>query len=375
MGNKTTYSYDVKGNLQTVRDANRNTVSAPEDGADCGSAGTGDGVDDDSDTVVDDGCPSYIYNYDDADRLTSVIDPLGNRTSYGYDAVGNLTSVTNANRQAVGAPETAGNCGSRTGNDADNDSDGTKDDGCLSTLYTYDNLNRLSSETYALRNVWSYVYDAASRLYTRTDPKSQVATYGYNLRNELTSIDYPVGTTDVSFQYDNAYNRTQMVDATGTTTYTPDALNRQSSVTFPGSRTVSYTYDNVGNRSTLTYPGGSNQVTYGYNATNLLTSVTDWNSKQTTYGYNNAGRMTTVTLPSGTGIVGTYGYDNADRLTSIEWVKGGSTTIASADYTLASPIGGCLVQFQSKSPWPSGHHPHMKRLPCRSTLMGEWPAS
>jgi RHS repeat-associated protein len=125
-----------------------------------------------------------------------------------------------------------------------------------------------------------------------------------------------------------------MVDATGTTTYSYDAVNRLTSVTFPGSRTVGYSYSNVGNRATMTYPGGSDQVSYGYDAANNLTSVTDWNSNQTQYAYNNAGMLTTVTLPSGTGIVGTYSYDNADRLTDIDWVKSGSTTIASVTYGL-----------------------------------------
>ena len=80
-----------------------------------------------------------------------------------------------------------------------------------------------------------------------------------------------------------------MVDATGTTNYSYDAVDRLTSVTFSGSRTVSYTYSNAGPRATTTYPGGSNQVTYGYDAANNLTSVTDWNSKQKTYAYNNAG--------------------------------------------------------------------------------------
>ncbi|MGE0600431.1 MAG: RHS repeat domain-containing protein [Dehalococcoidia bacterium] len=62
--------------------------------------------------------------------------------------------------------------------------------------------------------------------------------------------------------------------------------------------------------------------------------VTDWNSNSTTYAYDDAGRMTTTTLPSGTGIVSTYTYDAADRLTNIAHVKGGSTTVASVDYTL-----------------------------------------
>ena len=79
-------------------------------------------------------------------------------------------------------------------------------------------------------------------------------------------------------------------------------------------------------------------MTYGYDNTRLADSVTDWNSNSTTYSYDDAGRMTTSTLPSGTGIVSTYTYDpswgRTDRLTNIAHVKGGSTTVASVDYTL-----------------------------------------
>ena len=37
-----------------------------------------------------------------------------------------------------------------------------------------------------------------------------------------------------------------MVDATGTTNYSYDEVNRLTSVTFPGSRTVGYGYSNAG---------------------------------------------------------------------------------------------------------------------------------
>ncbi len=126
---------------------------------------------------------------------------------------------------------------------------------------------------------------------------------------------------------------TQMVDATGTTNYSYDEVNRLTSVAFPGSRTVGYGYSNAGNRATMTYPGGSNQVSYGYDAANNLTSLTDWNSKQTTYTYNDAGMLTTTTLPSGTDLTTTYAYDNADRLTSITHKKG-TTTVSSFTYVL-----------------------------------------
>ncbi len=67
---------------------------------------------------------------------------------------------------------------------------------------------------------------------------------------------------------------------------------------------------------------------------NRLTSVTDWNADETTYAYDNANRMTTVTYPSAVDVVSTYAYDDADRLTGIEHVQGGTTTLASVDYTL-----------------------------------------
>ena len=103
-------------------------------------------------------------------------------------------------------------------------------------------------------------------------------------------IHYP-DTSFVSFAYNDAGARTQMVDATGTTAYTYDELYRLTSVTFPGSRTVSYGHDAASRRTSITYPGGSNQETYTYDAANRLTAVTGWDSNSTQYGYDDANRM------------------------------------------------------------------------------------
>ena len=171
------------------------------------------------------------YGYDDADRLVNVVDAESGVTLYGYDAVGNRTVVLNANRAAVGTPETA--CGAYgTGDGVDDDSDTFVDDGCASAIYTYDNLNRLSADTDALGNVWSYTYDDAHRLATRTDPESQVTSYTFDARGDPTYM-VRSGTTDVSFDYDEVGNGVQ-VDGTGTTTYAYDALNRMTSAIFPG---------------------------------------------------------------------------------------------------------------------------------------------
>jgi len=305
-----TYTYDTFGRVTEVEDPLTHTVEytynaanlvlTAEDGL--GNVTTYTYDDNGNVLTVEDALTNVTtYAYDYKDQLISITDAMSGVWEFEYDEVGNLLEKTNPRGKT--------------------------------TVYTYDDIGRLKTETDPRSEVRTYNYDIGGRLTSRVDPKAQEIEYTYNDRNELTRIDYP-DTSYVSFAYNDSGARTQMIDSTGTTTYSYDDLYRLTSVTFPGSRTVSYGYDDVGRRTSITYPGGSNQVTYGYDNANRLTSVTDWNSNATTYSYDDAGRMTTTTLPSGTGIVSTYTYDNADRLTDIAHVKGGSTTVASVDYTL-----------------------------------------
>jgi RHS repeat-associated protein len=296
LDNTTTYTHDAKGNLKTITDANRQPVGPGETGAQCGTAGTGDGVDDDADTVEDDGCPSTIYDYDNADRLIDVIDALGNITSYGYDANGNRTSVTNARSKV--------------------------------TTYAYDAHNRLQSVTDPLGRITSYEYDDASNLIERTDARDLFTQYAYDALNRLKDIDYfefeggPL-VDSVDYTYDDVGNRFTMVDPTGTTEYGYDALNRLTSVTVTpsgppwpsGDRVVSYQYDNVGDLNRITYPDGK-YVDYTYDEAHNIDTVTDWLSKTTTYIYDDAGKPTNVAYPV-SGFSLAYGYDLAGRLRQI----------------------------------------------------------
>ncbi|MEE8519568.1 MAG: DUF6531 domain-containing protein [Dehalococcoidia bacterium] len=339
LGNTTSNTYDAKGNLKSITDANRQTAGAsPETGAQCGPAGTGNGVNDDpaDDTVADDGCPSAIYNYDDADRLIEVIDALGQSTTYGHDANGNRTTVTNANRQPVGPAETGAQCGTAgTGDGVDDDGDTVKDDGCPSIIHAFDALDRLQSVTDALGRVTSNEYDAASNLTQRTDARGLVTKYAYDALNRLADLDHYqsdgstlVDSTD--FAYDDVGNRLTMVDPTGTTIYVYDALNRPKSVTFPGPNSVSYDYDNVGNRSRITYPD-TKFVDSTHDEADNLKTVTDWLTKQTVYTYDDAGNLTKTELPNGAST--DFGYDTAGRLTSVVNKNTGGT-ISSFTYTL-----------------------------------------
>ena len=73
----TTMTYDANGNVTSITDATRQPNGAAESGTQCGTAGTGNSVDDDADTKVDDGCPSTKNTYDTAGKVTSMTNALG----------------------------------------------------------------------------------------------------------------------------------------------------------------------------------------------------------------------------------------------------------------------------------------------------------
>jgi YD repeat-containing protein len=110
---------------------------------------------------------------------------------------------------------------------------------------------------------------------------SGVTSYGYDVRNRLTSKQTPQGT--LSYSYDNTSNllTTRSSNVNGVnTSYTYDALNRLNGVidnapvsgTRPATGASSMTYDVVGNLSSSTAPNGVSH-NYTYNTLNRLTNV------------------------------------------------------------------------------------------------------
>jgi YD repeat-containing protein len=110
----------------------------------------------------------------------------------------------------------------------------------------------------------------------------------------------------VTYTYDGADWRTQMMDPLGTTTWSYDAADRLLTANQYG-RTVSSAWDAAGLLTGLTDPEGVQQ-TYGYDAAHRLVSVTRL-GKTITYRYNAAGLHTGATFPNG--ITASYSYDDA----------------------------------------------------------------
>ena len=169
-----------------------------------------------------DGRGNTSYTYDNMDRLKTKITPQGTLT-YGYDTVGNVTSMvsSNVNGTSVG--------------------------------YTYDEVNRLKTvvdnRLSAGQNTTTYTYDPANNLVTVTYPNGVQSTFVYDTLNRVTSMPTTrSGSTIASYGY--------TLGATG---------NRETSSEF-GGRALTWTYDGIyrlTNEAISSDPAGKNG-TLGY---------------------------------------------------------------------------------------------------------------
>jgi len=236
-----------------------------------------------------------------------------------------------------------------TGDSTDSDGDGVKDDGCPSTTYSYDRLNRLQWSSDALGRVTTYQYDVASNLTQRKDGRGYLTKYVPDALNRVSRIEYwnlSGSQGSVDFAFDELGNRKTMVDSTGTTNYAYDSLDRLTCIggvpivsTCPLGN-VSYRYDNFsgtaapypGQRTKVTYPDGK-YMSYTYEPDGRMRTATDWLDRFTSYTYDAAGRLTNeYRLAVLSALETDYAYDAAGRLIEVWNTKGGTTDISKFTY-------------------------------------------
>jgi RHS repeat-associated protein len=144
-----------------------------------------------------------------------------------------------------------------------------------------------------------------------------VTTNTYDNANRLTGISTMKGTTtilSITYTLDSVGNRLTMVEPSGTTSYTYDALNRLTAVTYPTGTpaSVSYTYDAMSNR--LTMVQDSVTTHYTYDAADHLTGTSGGSSL--TFTWDNDGQMLTKGSQ-------TFSWDALGRMTGLK--NGGAT--------------------------------------------------
>ncbi|TKB75487.1 MAG: hypothetical protein E8D46_01315 [Nitrospira sp.] len=312
--------------------------------------------------------------------------PLNHTMIFGYDAKGNLTTITNALNKvttitvnAVGQPLTIKDPLNNTTTLTYDLGDLVKVKDPLNretqrildaagrlrnitnplgqkTLYTPDALDRITQLTDSINGNTAFTYDANSNLLTVTDAKSQQTIYTYSNMNRTATRKDPLIHTE-TYAYDNNGNMTQLTDRKGQLTgYTYDALNRKTKTTFQDGTSTNYTYD-AGNRITQvqekdaggtvtatitrTYDGldrltqevtAQGTVNYVYDSASRRTSMTVAGQTAVTYTHDNANRLTQIQQGTPTVIIA---YDDADRRTSVTYPNGNSIVYA---YNAASEL-------------------------------------
>ncbi|MDI1226180.1 MAG: DUF6531 domain-containing protein [bacterium] len=215
-----------------------------------------------------------VFAYDKNSNLTSYTDPKANpATTYTYDALQRLSTQTNA----LSGVTTLGYSGL-------DDLTSVKDQRNHTTSYTYNAFGDVRSEISPDRGTINYIVDKAGNVTKRTDARSVVTDYTYDALNRLLTVVYPAETAlNATLSYDLSSgcgtpykgHLCRVVDNTGTTNYQYDSLGRVTSVSETRGAltfTQSYTYDLAGNIATMTMPSGR-VVTYTRNANGLVSNV------------------------------------------------------------------------------------------------------
>ena len=247
-------------------------------------------------------------------QLTAVVDPLGRTLGLQYDAKGNLVAESypqGASKQFQ--RDAAGNVVAYTNRRGH------------TSHYTYDAHNLMTSKTQPDGAVQTYGYDGHRNLTSITNGPS-VISFSYDAADRMTQVTYPGGRF-LHFTYDSAGRRAQMVDQSGfASSYGYDAVGRLAQVMDAAGRTnISYSYDIIG-RLVRKALGNGVTTTYGYAGNGLLQSLVNQTAggsvlSRFDYTYDGVGRIVSMTTLAGTF---TYTYDANDQLTAVT-APGGRT--------------------------------------------------
>jgi RHS repeat-associated protein len=339
LNHSTTFAYDAYRRIRTVTTPGHNTPLTGSVFYD--ATATSD------DYTHTDANPTWIVSpsgkktnntYDENYRRTSMTEAFGTSdaaiTSYGYDNVGNVTSIVSPNEQP-----------------------GELYSGFSKTT-SYDERNRRMSIRDAQSNLTSIKYDAAGRWASVTGPNGQTISYdSYDAMNQLlqqTVKQTPNPDAVTKYTYytsgllhtmqdprlvalNNGYNYNYVYDQMGretSLTYPPDAGNVQ--------RTESWHYDTAGRVDTFTNRAG-NVETIALDALNRLTN-TSWNDGITpavTIGYDVANRPTSV---ANSNAVISRSYFN-DNLLSTESSTYADSTPRAVTYSYDSDYNRGTIQY------------------------------
>ncbi len=351
LGHQTTFDYDNAGNRTALTlpggqtfgfdyDARGRTTRSPNGvGGDVGSgydlAGRLTDIDFADDTPGDpNDNPKQQLEYDDAGRLTAIVDPEGHRHELSYDAAGHITR----NDHALAGPITS------TYDDAGRLATQTDALGHHVT-FTFDEVGRITGIELADGGTITREYDEVGNLHRRIDPNGHATTYEWDALHRLIGVTDATGAHTVyvrdelgrivrqrdpnghetRYEYDARGLLTAIVRPLGQReTRAYDAGGFLTSITDFNGHETTFTYDVTG-RLTKKQRSDGSMVTFTYNVGNQIASMTDQRGT-TTFTYDGSGRLTQRTEPDGAAV--SYGYDDAGRVNAV------TTPAGTRSYTL-----------------------------------------
>jgi len=262
---------------------------------------------------------TYTALYDPVfHQLTSSTDPLGHTTSIAIDARGNAlrisdpvgnTSTLTYNQQGLPTALTdplghATQLG-LVGADLSSLTDALN----RQTGFSHDTLGRLRTIVDPLGNSTQYVSDAMDRLNTLTNPAGGVTSLTFDQNGDLLTVTDPKNVKQ-TFTYDARNRRHTYLDPAGKTeTYNYDGLSNLTSKVDRKNQTTSITYDGI-NRPTLVTFQDASTIAITWDGGNRPTKLVDSANGTISRVYDLLDRLTQETTPQG---VVNYSYDAASR--------------------------------------------------------------
>ncbi|MBN2133804.1 MAG: SMP-30/gluconolactonase/LRE family protein [Sedimentisphaerales bacterium] len=292
----TVFSYDVAGNLSSLRDpASR----------------------------------LWQYSHDLNGRLTTLIFPSAEKVLYQYDKNGNVVSITPPGRPAHGFTYTA--LGQIKEYIPPSVGSGT-----WTTTYRYNRDRQLEEIERPDAQKAIYQYDPVTGKLTARILPNGTTTYSYDANTgNLVTIANPAVT--LSFEYDG-FLRTKTTWAgaiNGSVSHQYDTDFAIVSESVNGGHTVTFEYD----KDKLLTRAGS--MTLAYDSQNGLLTCTQLGAVHDLYAYNSSGEVVAYTAWHSTSTLYSYqlSRDNLGRITAKTEYVAGSTT----QYTYTYDLDGRLV--------------------------------